>query len=201
MSILSICQWVQSTDFFTAIRSSWNVYPIIMSTHLAGIALFGGMILAVDLRLLGLAMRKRPVADVVEQLRTLKRIGFVIVATCGILMLGSKAEEYYYNAFFRTKLLLLALIAIHALVFRPGVYARAAEFDREGRISVQAKLAAVLSLILWTGMIIAGRGIGYIEPPLDKIHAKRTTGRGPEIAHEVDSVSPRSVRDRAVSEQ
>jgi len=177
MSLLSICQWVQSTGFFTAIRGSWYVYPVIMSSHLAGIALFGGMILAVDLRLLGVAMRKRAVADVIDQLRHLKRIGFLIVATCGLLMLGSKAEEYYYNAFFRTKMTILALIFVHALVFRRSVYSRACEFDRSGHIPGRAKLAAALSLVLWMGMIIAGRGIGYIEPPLDKIHAGLRNGR------------------------
>jgi hypothetical protein len=61
MSLLSICQWVQSTGFFTDLRSSWYVYPVVMSLHMTGIALFGGMVLAVDLRLLGVAMRKRPV--------------------------------------------------------------------------------------------------------------------------------------------
>jgi hypothetical protein len=171
MSLLSFCQWVQSTDFFTAIRGSWYVYPVIMSTHLAGIALFGGMILAVDLRLLGVAMRKRAVADVIGQLRWLKRVGFVLVATCGILMFGSKAEEYYYNAFFRTKMIILAMIFLHALVFRGSVYRQAPKFDETGQIAGRAKLAAALSLVLWLGMIIAGRGIGYIEPPLDKIHA------------------------------
>jgi len=172
MPLLSFCQWVQSTGFFTALRGSWYVYPIIMSTHLAGIALFGGMILATDLRLLGVAMRRRPVADVVGQLRPLKWVGLLIVATCGILMLGSKAEEYYYNAFFRTKLVILAMIGVHALVFRSSVYRRAAEFDEAGKIPGRAKLAAALSLVLWTCMVIAGRGIGYIEPPLNKIHAQ-----------------------------
>lgn len=173
MSILSFCQAVQSTEFFTFVRGSWYFYPAVMSTHLAGIGLFGGMIAALDLRLLGLALRQRPVADVVQQLRWLKRIGFVLVATCGILMLGSKAEEYYYNAFFRTKMVVLALIFIHGFVFRRSVYARAAEFDKAGRVPGHAKLAAALSLALWMCMIIAGRGIGYIEPPLDKIHAGR----------------------------
>jgi hypothetical protein len=171
MSILSICQALQFTHFFTALRGSWYVYPVVMSMHLVGIAVFGGMILAVDLRLLGVALRKRPVADVVNQLRWLKWIGFVIVATCGFLMFGSKAEEYYYNIFFRTKMLILALIFLHLLIFRKSVYQRAAEFDKVGRVPGRAKLAAALSLTLWLCMIIAGRGIGYIEPPLDKIHA------------------------------
>src|SRR3954447_13660920 len=101
--ILSLCQWAQSTAFFTALRGSWNVYPVILSIHLLGIAIFGGMILITDMRLLGLAMRNRPISDVVDQLRIPKRIGFLIVVACGILMLGSKAEEYYYNVFFRIK--------------------------------------------------------------------------------------------------
>jgi hypothetical protein len=174
MSLLSFAQWLQATDFFTAIRSSWNVYPIIMSSHLAGIALFGGTILATDLRLLGVAMRKRPVADVVGQLRSFKHLGLTIVVICGLLMLGSKAEEYYYNAFFRMKMAVLALIVVHALVFRGNVYSRGSvvEFDRTGRIPGRAKLAACLSLVLWISMVVAGRGIGYIEPPLNKIHAR-----------------------------
>ncbi|MBV9743706.1 MAG: hypothetical protein JO099_08075 [Acidobacteriia bacterium] len=172
MSLLTFAQWVQSTELFTAIRESWYVYPAIMSSHLAGISLFGGMVLVVDLRLLGLAMRKRPVADVMRPLRRLKWIGFAIVATCGILMLGSKAEEYYYNAFFRAKMAVLALIFAHGLFFRGSVYGKVAEFDKTGKIPGRAKLAASLSLILWTCMVICGRGIGYIEPPLDKIHAR-----------------------------
>jgi hypothetical protein len=172
MSLLAFAQWVQSTSLFTAIRESWYVYPAIMSTHLTGIALFGGMILVVDLRLLGIAMRKRPVSDVVSQLRVLKWIGFAMVATCGILMLGSKAEEYYYNIFFRAKMTVLSLIFLHGLVFRRSVYARVAEFDKTAVVPGRAKLAASLSLILWTCMVIAGRGIGYIDPPLDKLHAK-----------------------------
>ena len=183
MSLLSLAQWVQATGFFTALRGSWYVYPVVMSSHLAGIALFGGMILATDLRLLGVAMRRRPVADVVGQLRPLKHLGLTLVVICGLLMLGSKAEEYYYNAFFRAKMTILALIIVHALVFRRSVYAQAAEFDRAARIPGRAKLAAALSLVLWTSMVICGRGIGYIEPPLDKIHAHRTS-HGPILTAE-----------------
>jgi hypothetical protein len=171
MSLLAFTQWLQSTQLFTAIRESWYVYPAIMSSHLAGISLFGGMVLIVDLRLLGVAMRKRSVSDVVNQLRWLKWVGLGIVVTCGILMFGSKAEEYYYNAFFRAKMTVLSLILVHNLVFRRSVYSKVAEYDKTGRIPGRAKLAASLSLILWSSMVICGRGIGYIEPPLDKIHA------------------------------
>ncbi len=63
------------------------------------------------MRLLGWSMRKRSISDVVEQFRVPKRYGLLLVVTCGILMASAKAEEYYYNAFFRTKLILLALVS------------------------------------------------------------------------------------------
>jgi hypothetical protein len=172
MSILSFAQWIQSTTFFTALRGSAYVYPIVLSTHMIAIALFGGMILLVDVRLLGWAMRRYTVSEMVNQLRPLKRAGFLLLITCGLLMEGCKAEEYYYNAFFRTKMTLLLLVGVHALIFRRSVYRNTEALDRAPSIPPQAKLAASLSLILWTSLVIAGRGIGYIEPPLDKIHAR-----------------------------
>jgi hypothetical protein len=168
--LLSFAQWIQATAFFTYLRGSSYSYPCVLSLHMVAIALFGGMILITDLRLLGLAMGSRPVADVIDQLRTPKHFGLVLAVTCGVLIFCCKAEEYYYNIFFRAKLSLLALVIVHALVFRRSVYARAAEIDRAARVPVIAKLAAVLSLLLWIAIACAGRGIGYIEVPWN-VHA------------------------------
>jgi hypothetical protein len=97
-------------------------------------------------------------------------------------MLGSKAEEYYYNIFFRIKMSLLALIFIHGWVFRGSVYHNTLEIDRAPQIPGRAKLAAGLSLLLWAGVACAGRGIGYVDPPLDKIHASAAPFQGPQRA-------------------
>ena len=168
--LLSAAIWLQATDLFTYIRLESYVYAAIMALHLVAISVFGGMIVLTDLRMLGWAMRGRPVADLVDQLRWPKRIGFVLAVTCGFLLFGSKAEEYYYNAFFRTKVTLFALVGVHALIFRPGVYNRAEDLDLAPAIPLRAKLAAALSLALWTGIMIAGRGIGYIDVPFG-LHA------------------------------
>jgi hypothetical protein len=44
--------------------------------------------------------------------------------------------------------------------------------DRTPSAPAKAKLAAVISMLLWISIACCGRGIGYIEPPLDKIHAQ-----------------------------
>jgi len=171
MSLLEFAKWIQGTDWATYVRMSAYLYPAILSAHLSGIALFAGAILVTDLRLLGIMLRNQTISDVVGQLRWPKRIGLLIVAACGLLLASSKAEEYYYNAFFRAKLVLLALVLVHALVFRGGVYNNPAALDQAVKIPGKAKLAAVLSLVLWISIACVGRGIGYIEPPLDKLHA------------------------------
>jgi hypothetical protein len=170
--LLSFAQWIQFTTIFTALRGSANVYPIVLSLHMIGIAFFGGMILMTDLRLLGLALRNRSIAEVVNQFRVPKRWGLLLTATCGILMAGSKAEEYYYNAFFRTKLILFFVVIITEFVFYRSVYANPEILDRTPSVPLNAKLAAAISMLLWTSIACCGRGIGYVEPPLDKIHAQ-----------------------------
>jgi len=100
-----------------------------------------------------------------------KRWGLLLMVTFGALLAGSKAEEYYYNEFFRVKLILLALVLVYQLAFYRSVYADPAALDRAPGIPGHAKLAAALSLTLWISIACCGRGIGYIEPPLDKIHA------------------------------
>ena len=158
-----IVQWFQDTALGTAIRESAIVFPVILSLHLTGMGLFGGMILMTDLRLLGIALTKHPVSDIVNGLRPWKHLGLTLTAGCGILLLWSKAAIYYPNPYLRIKLMLFALIIIHAIVFR-SVYRNVADLDRGTVIPGRAKLAAVLSLVLWISVLTAGRWIGYWEP-------------------------------------
>ncbi len=175
MAILELFRWIQDTAPMTQLRESALVYPIVMTGHLTGMALFGGMIAITDLRLLGWAMRSSSIADVVEQLRIWKRIGFVLVVGCGALLLGSKAELYYYNPFYWTKMALLLLVGIHALVFR-SVYRNPAALDRAPRIPGKAKMAACLSLLIWIGLVTAGRSIAYWDVPEDLTPVYGTNG-------------------------
>jgi len=158
--LLTLLQWIQNTDLFVYLRSSAYLYPVILAGHLSTISLFGGMIVLTDLSLLGWIPRRVYAAEVVDGLRVPKRIGLLIAATFGLLLFCCKAEQYYYNVYFRTKLLLLALVALHALVFRSRVYNPPGEMP-----NLQARLAALLSLLLWAGILTAGRAIGYVPAP------------------------------------
>ena len=161
---MTLSETIQNIDFLTAIRESALVYPIILGTHLACIAFFGGMILATDLRLLGVLLKSWTITEVVQGLRPWKRLGGVIMVTCGLLLATSEAVKYAPNPYFWTKMVTLCLIGVHALVFRPIVYNKTEELDRSPVIPTKAKAAAYLSLFLWLSMVCLGRLIAYYEP-------------------------------------
>lgn len=165
MALGEIAKAIQNTPFFTAVRESGLPYPIILSTHLSCIAVFGGLILMSDLRLLGLALTKVPVSEVLLRTRPWKRLGFVIMVTCGVLLGGAKLFNYYDNPYFDVKMTLLTLVGVHAIVFHRSVYANPAKLDGFKRMPRVAKAAGLISIMLWVGILSMGRWIAYFERP------------------------------------
>lgn len=159
MSIASLLDWIESTDLSTAIREGALPYPIIGGIHLLGIALFGGMVLITDLRLLGWAMRRRPVRDIVQQFRPWKWVGFAVVVASGLLLGWAEPQKLYRSPAFWIKMALLALVGVHALGFRARVYGNTARLDVAE--TIEGKLAACISLLLWAGLIVSGRLIAF----------------------------------------
>lgn len=159
MSIMSVLESIESTGLSMAIREGALPYPILGGIHLLGIALFGGMLLATDLRLLGWAMQRRPVLDIVQQFRPWKQVGFLLVVVSGLLLAWAEPKKLYRSPAFWIKIILFGLVGVHALVFRAGVYRDPARL--EAAITNRAKLAAIISLILWAGLIVSGRMIAF----------------------------------------
>jgi hypothetical protein len=158
---MSIAQSLESVQFLSDFSESVLAYPIVLSTHLTCIALFGGMILMTNLRLLGLTFKSVTITQMVVSLRLWKRLGGTIMVGTGLLLATCEATKYAPNPFFWTKMIVLGLIFVHALVFRPIVYNRTEELDKSPVTPTSVKVAAILSLLLWTAMFTMGRLIAY----------------------------------------
>jgi len=175
--LLSFVQWLQFTGFFTALRGSAYAYPIVLSLHMIGIALFGGMVLMTDLRLLGLGMRHATITEVVNGLRIPKRIGLLLILACGLLLFGSEALKYYPNPYFWTKMTLLIAATVHYFVFRGSIYNNTEELDKSPVVPGRVKAAAVLSMVIWMSIPVCGRLIAYYEPDKSKAGQTAEVGR------------------------
>ena len=160
---MGIAHYLESIGWLSDFSESVLAYPIVLSTHLTCIALFGGMILVTNLRLLGLTFKSLTITEVVTTLRPWKRGGIVVMICTGLLLATCEATKYAPNPFFWTKMAVLGLIGLHGLIFRPIVYTKTEELDRSPVIPTKVKIAAILSLLLWTTMYTMGRLIAYWE--------------------------------------
>ncbi len=156
-----ICQLLYDSQIGTAIRESDNAFSIIESVHVLGITLLVGTIALLDLRMLGLVLRPIPITRIARTIFPLTWSGFAIMFTSGFLLFWAEAAKDYSNPAFRVKLILLALAGINPLIFHTGVYRRVHEWEALEVSPWRARTAAVASLTLWSGVIIAGRAIAY----------------------------------------
>lgn len=161
MSMLILCQWLQNTPLATGIRQSDLLFPLIEGSHILALALSVGLIVVFDLRLLRLAFRGEPVSRIMRQVMPWVRPGFAIVLLTGVLLFAAHAEKVYANIFFRFKFLFLLLAGINALFYQVRYYPKMAEWDTAPVVPMGARLTAVLSLVLWAGVIALGRTMAY----------------------------------------
>jgi hypothetical protein len=159
--LLSFCQWLQDTDISTAIRESNWVFPAIETTHVLALALSVGTIALIDLRLVGVALRKQPVSEVSKQLLPWALGGFAIMFFTGLLLFLSLPMKCYASIFFRVKMLLLVLAGGNALFYQFRFFPHMSEWDDLPAPPPAVRLVGALSLLLWISVVAAGRNMAY----------------------------------------
>lgn len=161
MTLLPFCEWLATTEWSIALHESQYMYPLVESVHVLTLCLFVGMSVILDLRLLGLVLRRVPVAEVTDRIVPWMIAGFVVMFTTGILLFYAIPVRSYQNIFFRVKIVTLVLAGANAWVFHNGVHKHVAEWGL-GRVPPRkARLAGAASLFLWAVIIVCGRMIAY----------------------------------------
>jgi len=143
----TLAAWVRESP------SIW-AYATILTLHTVGLAIVVGVNVVVDLRLLGGAPRIP-----LPSLRALFPImwwGFALNFATGMLLFMADATAKAGQTVFYVK---LASIAIALMVART-ISTRLHQDD--GPIAANMKTLAILSLLLWTGAIVAGRLMAYL---------------------------------------
>lgn len=155
--MLPFFQWCENSGVGEAIRSSSWLFPVIESLHLLGLAVIGGAVLVVDLRLFGLGLRRQPVAQLAIDAQRWLIGSLIVMLTSGMLLFTSEAVKCYYHAAFWVKMTCLLL----AIVFTFTVRRKVAMTD-ESRVSpLLSRMVALISISLWSGVGIGGRWIGF----------------------------------------
>ena len=167
LSLLGFCRWLEKTPWSIALHESLWVYPIVESIHVLTLCVFLGTTVMLDLRLLGVALRRVRVSELERQLLPWTAAGFVVMVVSGALLFYAIPVRTYLNVFFRIKIAMLFLSGVNVWVFHASVYRRVAEWDLAAGAPRGARIAAGISLLLWSGIVVAGRMIAYnwFDPP------------------------------------
>lgn len=157
MTLLSFFEWCETTLLGQTIRDSLWLFPVIEAIHLVAFAVLGGTILLVDLRLLGLALRPEPVARLAEDASPWQWGSLAVAIASGTLLFLSEPMKLYYSEPFWVKITCLGL----AILFNFTVRRRVTLADEKSVRPVWGRLAAFVSIALWSGVAWGGRWIGF----------------------------------------
>lgn len=157
MSLSSFIDWCNQLWIGIVIRKSTWLFPLIETLHLIALTILLGTVLILGLRLFRLILRNQKVSQLASELAPWTLGAVCTMILTGVLLFVSEPVKCYNNPPFRVKMVFLLLaITYHFTVYRkftgavPDKWSPALE-----------KLAGAFSLILWFGVGLAGRAIGF----------------------------------------
>ena len=156
-SLLPFFQWCEASLVGEAIRQSPWAFAVIESIHLLALAVIGGAVLVVDLRMLGLGLRRQPIAAVAREAQPWMIGSLVVMIVSGVALFLSESIKCYYSRMFWVKMTCLAL----AILFTFTIRRKVTRLDEMRVRPVWFKVVALVSLCLWFGVGASGRWIGF----------------------------------------
>jgi hypothetical protein len=155
--VQSFCDWLSNTPLSLKIQTVLWIIPAVQTIHILCVAIVMSTMAMLDFRLVGLAGRNQPISRTVNRWvpwvwGTLP----VMLLTGCILIIGEPTRELM-NPYFRAKMVMLLVVVAITLLLH--VKNKDAAYWQTKALA--AKFAGSVSLLLWVGIVAAGRWIAY----------------------------------------
>jgi hypothetical protein len=160
-SVNIICTWLEQTPVSQAIQVTSWVVPAVQTVHILAIAAVAGSALMIDLRLLGVVAADQPLKDVSSRFLPFIWWPLLILLATGTIMIIGEPPRTLKNPVFQLKMALLVVAVTVTGLFQYLLRRNPAFGDPGSRQRFAAEAIAVLSLLLWSGIIFSGRWIAY----------------------------------------
>jgi hypothetical protein len=158
VTILEACEWLKDTRASVVIREFKWGFAVIEMGHLLALAVLGGALLIVGLRIFGLVLEKHPLDDSLRDLARIIKTSLLVMLISGLLLFLDGPLRYYGNEAFRLKLLLICAAGLIGITVRRFAQSRGSLTEAP----LQLKIITMLSLTLWLSAAVAGRVIGVL---------------------------------------
>jgi hypothetical protein len=154
-------EWVEALPSSIALRESQYVYNWIIVLHVVTMAMFAGLIIVMDVRLLGSGHMQTPFSQIQRRLFPWQMLGFASSVLTGAAILYAQPMRYYASVYFCMKVATIGLAGLNALAFELVTVRSVPAWDSARTPPFGARLAGALSIVLWTAVIVEGRLIPY----------------------------------------
>lgn len=157
MSTEAIFQAIQNSSIAVSLGQAPLIFGILAQLfHIAGLVLVLTSILLVNLRLLGVGLTHFTAPQLANYTKPFVITGLAFLVLSGVFMLAPSAALYEPNPAFWFKMKLFVV----ALVIQYSLYRKVAAAENPQRWL--AIFTAIISILLWFGVGLAGRAIGFI---------------------------------------
>lgn len=158
---LTLAQWLEQTPVGLLVRESLWGFQIVVAVHIVSLAFSVGLLVWFDLRLLGVGLVRTRVSALYRQLMPWASVAFLSMFVTGGMLFTGFAANALANGYFRTKMLLLAAAAANALVYHRVTERGSAAWDAAPAPPRAARIAGLVSILIWAGVILCGRMLSY----------------------------------------
>ena len=153
--LLPFFEWAEATTPGRIVRESLWLFPVLEAIHLVGLALLGGSLLVVDLRLLGVGLEGSTIEKINRHARPWLLLAVAILLSTGVLLFLSEAIKCYYNTSFWVKITTLPVALAFTFAVRER-FARGALYT-----SAYSQWVGSADVLLWFVVAAGGRWIGF----------------------------------------
>lgn len=161
MPLRDLFQWLSEMPWSIGLRESLYVSPYLTVAHVVSMCIFAGLIVMMDLRLLGVGNMHTPFSEVQRRLFPWQMLGMALSSVTGLTLAFADPMRFYVNIFFWTKMLVMVLAGINALAFHFITYDSVVKWDSTASTPFGARLSGALSIVMWAVVIVSGRLIPY----------------------------------------
>lgn len=138
------------------LRESVYGFSILLTLHVVFMCIFLGLIVMMDLRLVGWANMRTRAIDIQTRLFPWFMFGFVMITITGLALVWAQPLRYYGKTFFWWKMGLMILAGLNA-----GYIHYVTKDSVDAWESGRARFAGAASLVLWTSILALGRLVAY----------------------------------------
>ena len=162
-----LSDWLEQTQLHTVFAdtthlATWLIIPISQTIHILGVAIVMIGVGMLNLQLLGVRVTRQSFAELSARWMPWIWVALAVLFITGVVQTIAEPTRELMNNTFRIKIVMLTIVVLITVVYRRRARKDPKYWERSGERRSLGRTLASLSIILWLGIVAAGRLIAYV---------------------------------------